>query len=496
MWAFTMNFSIIIKSLGSLIILVGLSMLICMFLGWLVPAERGGMDVNYQGWWLSVVITLASGGLAYGFGFWRLRESGDKKIFRREAIAVVGLGWILCSIFAALPHYLCIPEVTYIRALFEACSGFTTTGSSIFTSVEILPETSLLWRSITQWLGGMGILGAFLLIFSGETRGKTLLSFESSIHGADLSSSDLRSAMRNLWCIYIVLTVISIAGLWSMDMTLFQALNHGMTSAATGGFGTENDSITSFSNGVKLWISWITLMSGISFPLYIALLKKRDFGVLKRHEETRWYFLILTFAMIIIGVTNYLTHCKSCTVDVIFNVVTIVTPAGFSSGDYDAWPMLSKQIIMLLMIIGGCSGSTSGGLKVSRILLWIRSMKNEIIRGFRPNVILKLKMNGKTVGDEVARSVYVVTSVAVVIFVGGTMLLSLLEPDQRIITIASGVLSAICNIGPAFEALGPTQNFSILSDQSLGVLSMLMILGRLEFIAVLVLFSRRLWRRY
>jgi len=159
-----------------------------------VPADRGGMDTNYQGWWLSVVITLVSGGLAYGFGLWRLRESGDKKIFRREAIAVVGLGWILCSIFAALPHYLCIQDTRYMHALFEACSGFTTTGSTIFSSVEVLSETTLLWRSITQWLGGMGILGAFLLIFSGETRGKTLLSFESSIHGADLSSSDLRSS--------------------------------------------------------------------------------------------------------------------------------------------------------------------------------------------------------------------------------------------------------------------------------------------------------------
>ena len=491
-----MNFSIIIKSLGSLITLVGLSMLSCMFLGWLVPADRDGMAVGYDGWKLSVVITLVSGGLAYGYGWLRLRGSRDKKIFRREAIAVVGLGWILCSVFAALPYYLCISDVTYMQAVYEACSGFTTTGSSIFTSVEVLSETTLLWRSMTQWLGGMGILGAFLLIFSGETKGKTLLSFESSIHGADLSSTDLRSAMRNLWRIYIVMTVIAFLVLWSMDMTLFQALNHGMTAAATGGFGTEDDSITSFSNGVKLWLSWIMLMSGISFPLYIALIKRRDFNVLKRHEETRWYLILTILAVLVIGLTNTFLYSESSLVDIIFNVITIITTAGFVSGDYDAWPMLSKQVIMLLMIVGGCSGSTSGGLKVSRVLLWIRSMKNEIIRGFRPNVMLKLKMNGKTVGDEVARSVYVVTSVAVFIFLGGTMLISLLEPELDVITSASSVLSAICNIGPAFGDLGPTRNFSILSQPSLGVLSMLMILGRLEFIAVLVLFSRRLWRRY
>lgn len=491
-----MNFSIIFKSLGSLIMLVGLSMMSCMLLGWLVPHHREGMPTSYEGWWLSVSITMLSGALAYGVGKFRLRGGKDKKIFRREAIAVVGLGWILCSFFAALPHYLCIREVTYVQAVFEASSGFTTTGASIFPSVEALSETTLLWRSVTQWLGGMGILGAFLLIFSGESRGKTLLSFESSIHGADLSSSDLRSAMRSLWRIYIGLTVITIIGLWMMDMTLFQAVNHGFAAASTGGFGTENDSVTSFSDGVKLWLSLSMLLCGISFPLYMTLLKRKDINVLRRHEETRWYLIVIFVSIVIISIANSVTECVSCEVDVIFNVITIITTTGFVVGDYETWPMVSKQIIMLLMVVGGCSGSTAGGLKVSRVLLWIRSMKNEIIRGFRPNVVLKLQMNGKTVDDQLIRSVYVVTSVAVFFFLTGSMAMALLEPHLDAITCASAVLSSICNIGPAFSQLGPTQSFSILSGPSLGLLSMLMILGRLEFIAVLVLLSRRLWRKY
>lgn len=491
-----MNFSIIFKSLGSLVMLVGLSMMGCMLLGWLVPHHRQGMVTSYEGWWLSVGITMLAGLLAYGVGKFRLRGGKDAKIFRREAIAVVGLGWILCSFFAALPHYLCIREVTYVQAVFEAVSGFTTTGSSIFSSVEALSETTLLWRSVTQWLGGMGILGAFLLIFSGESKGKTLLSFESSIHGADLSSSDLRSAMRSLWMIYIGLTVITMIGLWMMDMTLFQAVNHGMTAAATGGFGTEDDSVSSFSDGVKLWLSLMMLLCGISFPLYMSLLKKRDVNVLKRHEETRWYLIIIVVSFFIILITNILTNTFSSAVDMIFDVTTIITTTGFVVGDYDTWPVLSKQIIMLLMVVGGCSGSTAGGLKVSRMLLWIRSMKNEIIRGFRPNVVLKLQMNGKTIDAQVIRSVYVVTSVAVFFLVLGSMVICVLEPQLDVVTCVSGVLSAICNIGPAFAELGPTQNFSILSEVSLGVLSFLMILGRLEFIAVLVLLSRRLWRKY
>ena len=491
-----MNFSIILKSLGSLIMLVGLSMMSCVFMGWLIPHHREGVATSYEGWWLSVLITIVAGGLAYGVGRYQLRGEKDTKIFRREAIAIVGLGWILCTIFAALPHYLCIRDTTWIEAIFEASSGFTTTGASIFASVEVLSETTLLWRSVTQWLGGMGILGAFLLIFSGESRGKTLLSFESSIHGADLSSSDLRSAMRSLWRIYISLTVITMIGLWMMDMTFFQAVNHGMTTAATGGFGTENDSVTSFSDGVKLWLSLSMLVSGISFPLYIALLKRKDLNILKRHEETRWYLILIIASIIIISISNSVTDCVSCVVDVIFNVITIITTTGFGVGDYETWPAISKQVIMLIMVMGGCSGSTAGGLKVSRILIWIRSMKNEIIRGFRPNVVLKLQMNGKRLDDEVIRSVYVVTSVAVFFFLLGSMILSLLEPHLDVITCASAVLSSLCNIGPAFSALGPTQNYSILSEPSLGLLSMLMILGRLEYVAILVLFSRRLWRKY
>lgn len=491
-----MNFSIIFKSLGSMVMLLAMSMMCCMLMGWLIPSHRMGMPVSYSGWWLSVSITLAFGGLAYGVGKYRLRGGRDHKIYRREAIVVVGLGWIICSLFAALPHYLCIREVTWMEALFEACSGFTTTGSSIFPSVEALSETTLLWRSVSQWLGGMGILGAFLLIFSGESRGKTLLSFESSIHGADLSSSDLRSAMRHLWRIYIGLTAISILGLWVMDMTLFQAINHGLSTASTGGFGTEDDSISGFSDSIKLWLSLMMMLCGISFPLYMALLKKKDISVLRRHEETRWYLIIITVSIVVIMISNSLTDCLSCFVDVIFDVITIITTTGFVVGDYDTWPPLSKQVIMLLMVVGGCSGSTSGGLKVSRMLLWIRSMKNEIIRGFRPNVVLKLQMNGKSVDEEVIRTVYVVTSVAVFFFLTGSMAISLLEPELDVVTCASAVLSSICNIGPAFSELGPTQNFSILSGPSLGVLSILMILGRLEFIAVLVLFSKRLWRKY
>ena len=496
-----MNFNIIIRSLGILIMLLGVSMSACFVLGEILVTNRPNASaVDYVGWWISILITVISGLAAYGFGKYKIKgkhkKSAEPRILRREAITVVGLGWLLCSLFAALPHSLGADSVSYDKAIFESCSGLTTTGSSIYASVEDLSQTKLLWRSMTQWLGGMGILGAFLLIFSGETRGKTLLSFESSIHGADLSSTDLRTAMRKLWQVYSFLTLICMLGLWMMDMTFFQAINHAFTATATGGFGTENDSITSFSDNVKLWLILFMMLCGISFPLYIAMWQKKCVSIIKRHEETRVYLITIFISSIVLILGHYFSNTDVSNVDTIFNIVTIITTTGYTSSNYETWPTLSKQVIMLLMIVGGCSGSTAGGLKVSRILLWMRAMKNEIIRGFRPNEVLKLQMNGKTVHPEVVSSVYVVVSLAVFFFLLGSLTISLLEPDLSAIASSSAVLSCICNIGPAFGELGPTGNFAGLSSPSLIVLSGLMVLGRLEFIAVLVLFSRRLWKKY
>lgn len=327
-----MNFSIIIRSLGILIMLLGVSMSACFVLGEILITSRPGSSaVDYTGWWISIFVTVVTGLVAYGFGKYKLKDNNknmgraEPRILRREAITVVGLGWLLCSLFAALPHSLGADGVTFDKAIFESCSGLTTTGSSIYPSVEDLSQTKLLWRSMTQWLGGMGILGAFLLIFSGETRGKTLLSFESSIHGADLSSTDLRTAMRKLWQVYSFLTLICMLGLWAMDMTFFQAINHAFTATATGGFGTENDSITSFSDNIKLWLILFMMLCGISFPLYIAMWQKKCVSIIKRHEETRAYLMIILISSLMLIIGHYFTHTEVSEIDAVFNVVTIIT---------------------------------------------------------------------------------------------------------------------------------------------------------------------------
>lgn len=492
-----MNYSIIIRAIGILLLLLGASMCLCVLMGEILQTERPlAAAVDYVGWWVSIGITFATGLIAFLWGRARMHQAKDIRLLRREAVTVVGMGWIVCTVFAALPHYLCVSGLSYEAALFEASSGLTTTGSTIYPSVEELPRTTLLWRSLSQWLGGMGILGAFLLIFSGESKGKTLLSFESSIHGGDLSNTDLRTALRKLWQLYSFLTVICILGLWSMDMNLFQAVNHAMTTTSTAGFGTENDSVSGFSDGVKWWMILFMIICGISFPLYVAMWTKRSLMPLRQHEETRWYIVLIALASVIIVLDNYVGGTGSRFVDSVFNVVSVVTTTGFVVGDYETWPILSHQTLIILMVVGGCSGSTSGGLKVSRVVLWLKSLKNEITRGYRPNVVLNLKLNGKSVRGVAERNIYVVISVAVFFFLLGSIVVNLLEPEMSAWGCKSAVLSSICNIGPAFAELGPTDNFSSLSGSSMLVLSSLMVLGRLEFIAVLVLFSGSLWRKY
>lgn len=500
-----MNFNVILRSLGILLMLLGASMCGCLLIGETIPREKTVMSVNYQGWLTSIAVTIGTGALGYFVGRRGILHNEKRgtdadpngfRVLRREAIAIVGLGWLVCSAFAALPYLLCLSDVGYDKAFFESCSGLTTTGSTIFPTVEDLPKTVLCWRSLTQWLGGMGILGAFLLIFSGETKGKTLLSFESSIHGSDLSSTNVRNAMRNLWRIYIILTAVCMLGLWMMDMTFFQAFNHSLTTTSTGGFGTENDSLTSFSPQVKSWVTFFMLGCGISFPLYMGLWKRRSIAVLKRHEETRWYLIFIAVAVSAIMVDKCLGLCDVSFLDALFNVVSIITTTGFAVGDYGTWSVFSQQVILLLMIIGGCSGSTAGGLKVSRIVLWMRSLKNEVIRGFRPNIVLRLKMNGNPVSDDVGRSVFVVISFAVFFLITGSLAVRILEPEISTLACVSSVLTCLSNVGPAFDQLGPTENFSQLSSGTLSFLSVLMVLGRLEYIAVLVLFSRRLWKKY
>ena len=472
----------------------------CLGLGYLLPHGSGqGVETVLGGWIVSLSITGVSGIVLLLVG----RGTGKTPMLRRDAIGIVGIGWAVCSLFVALPYLFCEPKLPLAEAVFEGVSGLTTTGATVFADLTNLPATVLLWRSLTQWIGGMGILAMFVLVLSNlGASGKSLFQTESSAHAKEIVGTTMRQTVRSLWLLYVALTGVCFVGLWALDMNLFQALNHAMTTVATAGFGTENTSIDRFGIPTKVWIIAFMFLCGMSFPLYLALLRRnRDWGVLRRHEET-W-----VFAAIVVGISSALVFNRALAgdfdnawgrdaIDTVFNTVSIATTTGYSVGDYDAWPLLSKGLILLLMLVGGCAGSTAGGLKVGRLILWFKMLRAEVRRAYRPHQVVGLKINGRVVPEGTQGQLFIILTAAATCAVVSSYLLAVLEPGVSVEGCVAAAVACLCNIGPAFAEFGPTQNYSALSPPSMILLSVLMIVGRLEYIAVLVLLSRTLWKHY
>lgn len=495
-----MNFYLISRSIGTLLLLIAMAMVFCVTLGYLVPAGSGhNPDIAFRGWCFSILATVVSALILRFLG----RSAKREVMLKRDAIATVGMAWIVCTFFPSLPYMFCEPHLPFSMAIFEGVSGLTTTGATVLTDYVTLPETILLWRSITQWIGGIGILAIFVLVLSGlGASGKSLLMAESTAHAREFMGSTTHQNVSYLWGLYIVLTLICGVGQWALGMSPFQAVNHAMTTVATGGFGTEADSFSGFGISIRLWTILFMFLGGVSFPLYVALLRKGStWDLLKRHEETWIFVIILVFVssaiLSIRGLAGQLDDSwLDGTVDTLFNVISIATTTGYAVGDYNLWPSLAKGLLLLAIVVGGCAGSTSGGLKVARLILWFKVLRIEIRHAYRPNQFFRLRLNGNSVPDGTRGQLFVILTSAVATIAVSSYLLIGLEPDISPLGSISAVISSVSNVGPAFEEFGPTQNYASLSPVSLILLSVLMIVGRLEYIALLVLLSRTLWRKY
>ena len=474
-------------------------MILCFLVGLLLPVgEAHNPEVASRGWSLAIGVTLLGGAVLFGIG----HQARHDSILRKDAIGIVGLAWLACGLFAALPYLLCEPHLSLADAFFESISGLTTTGSTVITQLGDLPKTVLLWRSATQWLGGIGILAMFVLVLSSlGASGLTLFRTETSAHGKDLAGATLQQMARWLWAFYIAITLVCALGMWALGMTPFQAINHAMTAVSTGGFGTEDSSFNDFGNGLKIWAILFMFLCGVSLPLYVTMMRKRSLRPLSQSEETWAYAAIMiSVSLVVIGIrvlaNNYTLSWFDDTVDTVFNIVSMMTSTGYAAGDYDQWPSASKGLILFVMIIGGCAGSTAGGLKVSRIILFLRMFRIEIGRVYRPNQVVVLKLNGHPVPEGARGQTFVIlTAAGALMAFAGYMMLAL-EPDFSADACLSTVISCLSNTGPAFKEFGPTHNFAGLSLASKMFLPILMVVGRLEYLAVLALFSKNLWRRY
>ncbi len=489
-----MNYRVLFKVLGLLVLLVAGAMLICEL--YAVSAERGRDDVVHD-WALLKSFAIAA---ALGLGLMLAGRGAGDEVLRKEGMAIVGLGWLISAVVGALPYLLCTPRLDFAAAFFESASGFTTTGSSVISDLELYPRSILLWRATTQWLGGMGILVLFVALLSTLGVGsKSLFRNESSAQIGYGFHSRIRDTATRLWQIYTVLTIICVAGLMVLGMTFYDALLHGFAAISTGGFSPKNASVAFYGSvWIEVWLSIFMFLGGMSFVL-MAWVLRGNFQRLRVDEELRGYAMIVLVTTAVIAgdlVMRRGADWGAAFRDGSFQVISIMTTTGFVSADFDAWPTLSKAILVMLMFVGGCSGSTSGGIKVSRVLVFIKTTKQQLVNAFRPNQVVPLRLNGQLLDESLKSSA--VFFVALTCFIVGisTLAMTVIEPRLDLLSSFGSVVATLFNIGPGLGAVGPMQNFSEMLPATHVFLSILMILGRLELFALLVLFMPALWRRY
>ena len=424
-----------------------------------------------------------------------LCRGAPSAFYAREGLVCVGVSWIVLSMFGSLPFWISREIPSYIDAFFEIVSGFTTTGSSILTSVEALSKSLLYWRSFSHWLGGMGVL-VFLLAFTGEKgKGFTMHLLRAESPGPDVGKlvPKMRTTASILYVLYIVLTVLDIVFLLIGKMPLFDAVCTAFGTAGTGGFGIKNDSIAGYSPYLQNVTTVFMLLFGVNFSCYYLLLLGNFRSVFK-DEELRLYITIVLGAivLIVLNLQGFYSTLEETVRHAAFQVATIITTTGFATTDFDLWPAFSKSIIVCLMIVGACAGSTGGGLKVARVLLLMKSLRRNIRQTLNPRKVMVVRNNSNVVDERILANTNAYLAAYVVIIFVSFMIISL--DNFSVGTNFTAVLACFNNIGPGLEAVGPTCNFSAYSTLSKLVLCFDMLAGRLEIFPILVLFSHSTWR--
>ena len=419
----------------------------------------------------------------------------NKSMYAKEGFVTVALCWITLSAFGALPFVFAGAIPSYTDALFEVVSGFTTTGSSILTDVEALPKCLLFWRSFTHWIGGMGVL-VFVMAILPLAGGNNMYLMKAESPGPSVGKlvPKVRGTAGLLYGMYIGLSVVQLLLLLLGGMPLFDALCTTFGTAGTGGFGVRNDSMASYSAYLQAVVTVFMILFGVNFNAYYLLLKKRVKPAF-RMEEVRAYFGIIAAAILLItiNISEMFPNVRMAFHHAAFQVGTIITTTGFATTDFNLWPSFSKTILVLLMFIGACAGSTGGGIKVSRIVILFKSILKELDYVVHPHNIKKLKMDGRVVEHSVVRSVNVFLASYMMIFAASLLLISLDNFDFT--TNFTAVAATMNNIGPGLELVGPTGNFSEFSNFSKLVLTFDMLVGRLELFPLLILFTKNTWTK-
>ena len=470
-------------------------------LGWVLTLEAGFMmlpcvtSVIYREktglWFLAVAVVAAIGGILL-----IRKKPKNPQFFTKEGFAVVGLSWIAMSLVGALPFTLSGEIPNYVDAVFETASGFTTTGASILLDVEALSHTALIWRSFTHWIGGMGVF-IFLLAVLPMAGGYNMNLMRAESPGPSVGKlvPKVKESAKILYIIYFSITITEIVLLIIARMPVFDAICIGFGTAGTGGFGVRGDSCASY-NAVCQWIITVFMaLFGINFNFYYFILRKK-FKDAFSIEEVRWYvaLILLSTAFITFNVWGTYSTAEETVRTAAFQVSSIVTTTGFGSTDFNLWPTFSKTILIVLMLTGACAGSTGGGLKISRFIIWWKSIKNQLETFVHPRSVNAVEMDGKTIDKDTVRSVSVYMVVFLLVYVISVFLLSLDKFD--LVTNFTAVLASVNNIGPGLGEVGPCGSFAGFNYFSKIVLIFDMLAGRLELYPILLLLAPGVWKKH
>lgn len=444
---------------------------------------------TYLSWLIPIAALLLFGILL------TLKKPEKRNLYAKEGMALVGLSWIVLSLFGCLPFVISRQIPNFVDALFETVSGFTTTGASILTNIEGLSHSMLFWRSFTHWIGGMGVL-VFVLAILPNSEGHNIFILRAESTGPQVGKlvSKVKVTARILYLIYLGFTILEMIFLLFGKMPVFDSIVTSFATAGTGGFGIKSDSIASYSTYCQMVIAIFMLLFGINFNIFYFIIIGKVAQALKS-EELRTYIIIIAVATITIALNIFFVLDVSLSVafkDSFFQVVSFMTSTGFVSTNYDIWPELSQIILFFLMFIGACAGSTGGGMKVSRFMILMKSIKREIKKIIHPNSITNIRLEGTTLDESVVKGVCNYFTVLITIFVVGVIVISLNGFD--FVTTISSVVTTLNNDGPGFgSVIGATGNFASFSVLSKLTLSLLMLIGRLEIYPILVLFSPKVW---
>ncbi|HLT14328.1 MAG TPA: TrkH family potassium uptake protein [Marinobacter sp.] len=405
--------------------------------------------------------------------------------------------WFIIAVLSSLPFYLSDNDISIADAIFEGTSGITTTGATVLSGLDDFDKDLLLWRSILQWLGGIGIIGMFVAVLPFLRVGGMRLFATESSEWTDKALPRMKTLSRGLLLVYLVFSVIAVVTYWLSGMSLFDAFNHGLTSIATGGFSTSDLSMGKFSDVILLEASFFMMLGSLPFFLFVREMHGQR-GALFRDQQVRLFLLILLIVPALLTLYRWWVSPVAFDpahsyISVLFNVTSVISTSGYASEDYSAWGPLAFVVFFFLMFVGGCSGSTAGGMKIFRFQLSLIILREQLMRLLHPRAVFTRNYNGRAVSDDIISSMIAYTFIFLLCLLIITVLLASLQLD--FVTSLSGALTALTNVGPGLgDIIGPAGNFGPLPDAAKWILSVGMLMGRLEILSVVIVLSPAFWR--